>query len=330
MSSEHPGWSPGLFTIPGMGTGYVDNNGRISIDGRTVAYILPNGTIESFGGAYLGSIGPDGIVYGSGGTVEDVVNDGYSGSALGSGAIGGSVVSKLTGAGAGKTAYSGGGGLAVLLPVLGKLLPFFLLLLPIGGLLVGLYFLLPVMGSLGALPPLWLLVPGGAAVLLLLLALCLREIHPGLSQAAKWIGLPIMVLTALYASFFTLGLGAAWAIPLDFFSVQAERGRILAAIENCPGILRVFRGYMRAAEVPGGLILNRGMSGIFESITLLINHIQASWPFLLALVGSLAVIVLSFFGVVALIILLPVVGFLLPFLPVILLTVLVRRLFRRA
>ena len=329
MSDSHPGWSPGLFTIPGMGTGYVDNNGRVSIDGRTVAYIQPNGTIKSFGGAYLGYIGPDGIVYGSGGTVEDIVNDGYSGSALGSGAVGGSVVG-LAGAGAGKTAYSGRGSLGTLLLVLWKLLPVFLLMLPIGGLLVGLYFLLPVMGSLGALPPLWLLVPGGAAVLLLLLALCLRETRPGLSQTAKWIGLPILIVTALYVSFFTLGLGAAWAIPLDFFSVQAERGRILAAIESCPGILRVFRGYMRAAEAPGGLILNRGMSGIFASITLLINHIQASWPFLLALVGSLAVIVLSFFGVVALIILLPVVGFLFPFLPTLLLTVLVCGLFRRA
>ena len=327
MSDSHPGWSPGLFTIPGMGTGYVDNNGRVSIEGRTVAYIQPNGTIKSFGGAYLGYIGPDGIVYGSGGTVEDVVNDGYSGSALGSGAVGGSVVG-LAGAGAGKTAYSGRGSLGTLLLVLWKLLPVFLLLLPIGGLLVGLYFLLPVMGSLGALPSLWLLVPGGAAVLLLILALCFKEARPGLSRTAKWIGLPILIVTALYASFFTLGLGAAWAIPLDFFSVQEERGRILSAIGGCPGILRVFRGYMRVAEAPGGLILNRGMSGIFSSVTLLTDHIRNSWPFLPALVGGLAVTVLSFFGIVALIIFLPILGFLLPFLPVILLTALMCRLLK--
>ncbi len=184
------------------------------------------------------------------------------------------------------------------------------------------------MGSLGALPPLWLLVPGGAAVLLLLPALYLRETRPGLSRTAKWIALPLLTVTALYVSFFTLGLGAAWAIPLDFFSAQAERGRILSAIGDCPGILRVLQVYMRAAEASGGLILNRGMSGIFSSVTLLIDHICGSWPVLPAFVGSLAVTALSFFGIVALIVLLPILGFLLPFLPVILLTVLVCGLFR--
>lgn len=329
MPDTHPGWSPGLFTVPGLGTGFVDNDGRVSINGDTVAYIEPDGMIKSFGGAYIGSVGADGIVRDFGGAITDVVNDGYSDSALGIGAVGGSVV-RLTEAQAAETAGSGSGSLGALLFIIWKLLPVALLLLPIGGLLVGLYFLLPVMGALGDLPFLWLLVPGGTAIVLLLLALYFRESRPALSLTAKWIGLPILLLTALYASFFTLGLGAAWAIPLDFFSNQSYREWIMSAIENCPGILRVFRGYMRMAEAPGGLILNRGMSGIFSSVTLLTNHICDSWPFLPAFVSCLAVTVLSFVGIVALIILLPVVGFLLPFLPALLLIALALRLFGKA
>ena len=73
-----------------------------------------------------------------------------------------------------------------------------------------------------------------------------------------------------------------------------------------------------------------GMSGIFSSVTLLTNHICDSWPFLPAFVSCLAVTVLSFVGIVALIILLPVVGFLLPFLPALLLIALALRLFGKA
>lgn len=321
MAEEERIWTPGYFTADDGSRGFVENDGRVSVDGKTIAYILPDGTIKGDGGIYLGRLTKDGTVYEFGGAVAGNIHK------LGGNGEIGRFAYNLSGSReenpSTEIAKDLLGGLAFLAK---KGIPLLLLSLPIGLVLLGMYFGLSALSKAGGLADRWWIAALTIGSGLLLWGSAVRVSRPSLAQRLKWMGFPLLGITLLYLSIFKLGLGAVWAFPLDFMTSGGMRGELMGFISRCPAMVRVYEWFIRLVNSSDKVILNHSLQGIFDTVESVNLAMMSRLPVLpgvaLALVNTLLVTAL----VILMIPLLPLCCLATPFLPPILLLILLNRL----
>ncbi len=148
-----------------------------------------------------------------------------------------------------------------------------------------------------------------------------------MSIAGTW----LVFLSASWIFAYQVGLIAVWAFPVGFAGKAEYDPLIRAGLVGCPGAQKIYEGFQNVLENSDKIILNRGLSGLFDMISN-IGHAMliGGKGFLLALLSvvlSLIVqIVLVALLVMSFIFLVPLVSLLTPFLPAVLLLALIGQL----
>jgi len=141
----------------------------------------------------------------------------------------------------------------------------------------------------------------------------------GATADKRWLsilGSILIYLSATWIAFFRTGLISAWGFPAGFLGGEEYRATIYQGLAGCPGAAHVFELFTRFLEGSQRIILDDGIPGILSSYEALMRSVLYSGlPLLIAMLIYLLMIPVGVICALIPVFILPILCFLVPFIP---------------